>query len=503
MSMSTTSAELDDLLEEVECRMVWRNAQSDALLDTTRYLDIEGAFRAAKTTIGLWKAFNYLVEHPGMNALICRWTDDATFAILRPVWRAICAKAGVPLRWNSAEGYDELENGARCYIRGLKASEETNRYGKFRGLTLAHIYHDQAEETPYDVFLELKARLSQPGYPQQLVITPNPPSDDHWIAREFPETNHIVDHKYIRLTIYDNAHNLDPKTIAGLEQTYPPGHSKHGPAILGTRGLNVKGQPVYAGKFKRALHVRPTAMNPDLPLLEAIDFGKHHPCVHWSQFDPWGGWTWLGGMMGRDLFIEDFAPMIKQQRAEWFPNALEVQTCCDPAGSHNNSQGVRTNGVKVLADHGIVARWIDNSNAPDVRRGAIEQTTAYLNRRSARGEEAFACDDQRWRIVGDDQDRLVNFAAQALEAGYVWDERTRTTAGGKSIVVPLKDGWFEHVMNCSEYAVLNFGQGVQTEQQVQRHAERVQREALRRAQRDPGERFTWSRRSSLGRGGYR
>jgi hypothetical protein len=53
-------------------------------------------------------------------------------------------------------------------------------------------------------------------------------------------------------------------------------------------------------------------------------------------------------------------------------------------------------------------------------------------------------------------------AVQALEAGYVWDERTRTTSGGKAIVVPLKDGWFEHVMNCGEYTELNFGQGQQT-----------------------------------------
>ena len=42
-------------------RMRWRGAQYDALTDETRYLDIEGAFRAAKTTIGLWKELNALL----------------------------------------------------------------------------------------------------------------------------------------------------------------------------------------------------------------------------------------------------------------------------------------------------------------------------------------------------------------------------------------------------------------------------------------------------------
>lgn len=480
--------------------MRWRGAQYDALTDETRYLDIEGAFRAAKTTIGLWKELNAALKYPGIRILLCRWTDDATFGILRPVWRAICDKAGVPLRWHSDEGYDELPNGSRVYIRGLKASEETNRYGKFRGLTLARVYLDQAEEVPHDVFLELKARLSQPGFPQQCVITPNPPSDDHWIAREFPESNHVKDHRYLRLSLYDNAHNLDPKTIEGLEQTYPPGHAKHGPAILGTRGLNVKGQPVYGGIFDRRLHVRPTVCNPRVALIESIDFGKHHPCVHWSQFTPWGGWEWLGGMMGRDLFIEDFAPMIVQQRAQWFPDVVEVYQCCDPAGSHDNSQGIRMNGVRVLQEHGIHPRYVANSNAPDVRRGAIEKTAHYMRRRNAQGE-SFAVDERRWLIVSTDERRQVPIAAQALEAGYVWDERTRTTAGGKSIVVPLKDGWFEHVMNCAEYAVLNFGQAVQTEAQIERHAERMAQAALRRAQKD-ADPFRWQAERT-GRGGYR
>ena len=47
---------------------------------------------------------------------------------------------------------DELVNGSRVYIRGLKTQDQTNRYSKFRGLTLSRVYIDQAEEIPKDVY---------------------------------------------------------------------------------------------------------------------------------------------------------------------------------------------------------------------------------------------------------------------------------------------------------------------------------------------------------------
>ncbi len=43
--------------------------------------------------------------------------------------------------------------------------------------------------------------------------------------------------------------------------------------------------------------------------------------------------------------LEDFAPILLRYRAEWFPNVVQHLECCDPAGSHDNSQGIRNNGV--------------------------------------------------------------------------------------------------------------------------------------------------------------
>ena len=497
-----------------ELRMVWRGVTADFMQDTTRHVDFEGAFRVGKTTAALWKVFNSCLEHPGIQWLICRYSDGDTQTKLKPPWRAICDKAGVAIQWDSTELCDVFPavdgQQSKVYIFGIKAQDQTSRYGKFRGMTLAGIYNDQTEELPHDVFLEMMGRLSQPGFPHQLLLTPNPPDENHWLATEFPEDNHLLGRKYYSAPIHANAHNLPDETIPGLIAAYPPSHPKHRSAVLGKRGLNVIGKPVYGGDpekglqpmFTRALHVRALAYTPGLPLGEAIDFGKHHPCVVWAQYTPWNQLLLLGGLMGQNLYLEDFAPLIKLYRAQWFPDVPYVQTCCDPAGSHNNSQGVRNNGLQVLQDHGFAPRFIDNSNAPDVRLAMVERLAAYMRKRTPQGEAfGVAADPQRWLLISPDTVKPWPFLADGFEAGYVWDEHF-VSVGSKQIRKPKKDGWYEHGQNCCEYLELNFGGAQPTAAQVERQAARAVAQQARQAQRDPGERFTWQRPSQP-RGGYR
>ena len=69
-------------------------------------------------------------------------------------------------------------------------------------------------------------------------------------------------------------------------------------------------------------------------------------------------------------------------------------------------------------------------------------------------------------------------------------------------MVPLKDGWFEHVMNCAEYTEVNFGRGQQSVDQMERHATKLASAAVRRAQKDydPADRRYAA--ASGGRGGW-
>jgi|TARA_Y100000296_G_scaffold78083_1_gene100368 hypothetical protein len=436
--------------------MIWRGKQVTAIQDETRELDVEGALRASKTTLCLRKELKAAVREPGIIILLARWTDDATHGILKPVWRKLCDEAGLDLTWNGQEQYDELSNGSRVYVRGLKSQDQTSRYSKFRGLTLARIYVDQAEEIPKDIYLELAARLSQKGYRHQITISPNAVEENHWIAHEFPTDNSTPSRSYVSLSVHDNAHNLPSEVIPNLERLYPPSHPKHRTMVLGLRGMNVIGEPVYGGAFARAQHEVACDYDPELPLDEAIDFGKHHPCVVWRQTSPFGQVRYLGGILGQGMYLEDFLPVILSWRARWFPRPCEVRSCCDPAGGTDTSHGIRDNGVAILRKAGITPTWRPNANAPDVRLAMIERTAGLMRRRSANGDEAFVVAlDERWLRVSPDQITADRFLADGFEAGYVWDEHM-VSVGSKQMRKPKKDGWFEHGQNCSEYLELTF-----------------------------------------------
>jgi hypothetical protein len=227
--------------------------------------------------------------------------------------------------------------------------------------------------------------------------------------------------------------------------------------ILGKRGVNVTGVPVYAGAFQRGVHVRDVLYDSTSVLLEGWDYGKHHPCVVWAQ-QPYSGGLWLlGGILGQDMFLDDFVPLVQQYRAQWFSPIAGLQACCDPAGTHDNSHGSRFTGLSILQSHGIYPAWRENSNAPDVRAATIEAIAGHMRRRGLQGESfGVAADPARWLRVSHDGVEPMPFVAVALEAGYVWDAHM-VSVGSKQVRKPHKDGWFEHGMNTTEYLELNFG----------------------------------------------
>lgn len=437
--------------------MKWRGKHSDALLDlTTHELDVEGAIRAGKTTLCLWREFNATQECPGIPILLSRWTDRGVYGLLRPLWLTICDQAGVRVIWHPAEEYDELPNGSRVFFRGLKSQDTTLRYSKFRGLTLARVYVDQAEEVPHDVYLELAGRLSAPGFPHQITISPQSVSQDHWIAKEFPPDNTKPSRRYIPLSVYDNAHNLSPEVIPNLGRLYPPEHPQHRTLILGQRGMNVIGEPVYKGAFQRRLHEGKADYDPLLPLEMAIDFGKHHPCVVFRQVSPLGQARYLGGILGQNLYLDAFLDVVLTHRSQWFPRALEYRECCDPAGASDTSHGTK-GALSILAEKGIHPRYVPDSNSPAVRLACVERLAGQMRRRAADGSEAFlVSDSERWIRVSVQATVVDHFLADGFEAGYVWDEHM-VSVSNKPMRKPKKDGWYEHGQNCAEYLEANFG----------------------------------------------
>ena len=430
--------------------MVWTGPIGRFMQDwTTGEIDVEGALSSGKTTACLHKELIALYKWPGIHSWIGRYGDGETQTKIKPAFEEILREQGYPVDWDAkslAYVFAVKGKDSRCFSYGLKSPDALSRYSKIRGLGVARMYLDQTEELPEDFSLEVRLRLRQQGYPHQLTFSPNPQNVTHWLAKQFPTDNTVENRRLYTVSIHDNAHNLPPGMLEKALQAFPPEHAKYRSVILGQRGLNVVGEPCYRGAFVRALHERPCAYHPQSVLEEAIDFGKHHPCVVWRQQTPLGQTLYLGGILGEGLYLEDFLPLVMQYRAQWFPDPVEIRTCCDPAGASDNSQGVRDNGVKVLTDHGFLARWIPNSNAPDVRLAMLERTAGLMRRRTPQGE-AFGVDDTRWLRISADHVVTDRFLADGYEAGYVWDEHL-VSVGSKQVRRPKKDGWFEHGQNC-------------------------------------------------------
>lgn len=493
----------------------WNRPQGVFIRATQRYVDLEGAVRSGKTTALVWKVIFYGLQHPGIHCMLSRWTDDALKAQLKPRFYELCPKEFLgpgpnPERgtgengWNADAQYQEFKNGSRVYLRGLKSSDEGMRYGKFAGLTLAVIGVDQPEEVPKDVYAALLARLSQRGFPQQMLLTPNPPGHDHWLADpespfSFPEGNTKPDHLYLTTEVYDNEKWLGKEYIKSLELIYPPGTVLHRRFILGKRGLSTEGEPVYGQVFKRRIHVvEALELIPHVALFESWDFGHKHPAVLWSQLDPHAGtWNVLGEYMGTDEFIEDFAPRVISRRASWFPAAEEVWACCDPAGADNNSQGTRNNAISVLGDLGIYPRFVKGSNSYAKRDYAIQQIARYMLRMTKHGP-ALQIDGRRAPVLVD-----------GFEAGYVYDDGKHHLQALPNVRRPKKDGYYDHLQNTAEYTMLNFLSGLQVGVGSAADLRRVRSvvggadRELRAAQRDRDE-FDRYRRPAVaaGRAGY-
>lgn len=441
-----------------EVEMRWRGPIAAFMRDETPEIDLEGALSSGKTTAALWKVWTSLDAHPGIHWWIGRYGDGETQTKVRPAFEAICQQTGAVPNWNAKELCYEFPNGSKCFAYGLKSPDALSRYSKMRGMGVAGIYNDQTEELPEDFSLELRLRLRQPGYPHQLIFSPNPPNVTHWLAAQFPTDNRLPSRKYYAISIHDNAHNLPPELLNAALAAYPPDHAKHRSVILGQRGVNVTGIPVYKGLFKRAAHVGTVTFDPRAPLLVALDFGKHHPAAVFAKRGYYGGLHVLGGLLGQDMFLDDFVPLLKHYQSAWFPELpMGVQMCCDPAGSHQNSQGNRFTGVDIVRRFGYTPMWRANANAPDVRAATIESLGSHMRRRTPAGE-AFQVesDPERWLLVNLDGPKSEPFLVDALEAGYVWDEHV-VSVGNKQIRKPKKDGWFEHGMNCLEYLELTYG----------------------------------------------
>lgn len=471
-----------------------------------QYIDFEGAVRAGKSTPAAAKLARYAVQYPGIHMAAARWTQDALDAQVKPLWRATVAERGLAVEWHAEEQYDEvIGTGSRVYLRALHASEDSQRYSKLAGLTLAVLWIDQPEEISNqdeDVVLAyIPARLSQVGFPHEVWFTPNPVGNDHWIGQWFPLEAERPNYHYIHTSIYDNRHVLGEEYIRDMEEKHPDGTAFRMRFVDGQRGLGMAGKPVYAGYFSRFLgrhehrldwHVQPAVpYDRRFPIFEGWDFGYSHPAVLWSQAVN-GQWRILAELMGSNQGVDDFADMALRYRGELFPQAFRFEAVCDPSGFARGA-GLTGTVIELFGKKGVYFADYDTVkgyNHPTAEYGAIQSTMRLLRATVGQGQPALVIDAS------------CKAFALGMEAGYIWSDRKYAGALG-SVKTPDKtrETEYNHLQDCWLYTLMRFGAASMTFEQANRVQARTEAAAVRRAQVDINDRDIWGR-PRASRGGY-
>lgn len=455
----------------------FRGQHAAFLLDETPEISLEGALSCGKTTVALWKELEFLKRYPGIRVLISRWTDDAVKTLLKPAFEQMARIHGSTWTWNRDENYYEMDNGSRCYAFGLKtvSLDPEQRYGKIRGFPGHRIMVDQAEQLLPDIASELRLRLrpdieqqlSDLHFPRQLTFVANPCNDDHFLSKQFPVTNKYPNRKLYQLTLFDNRHVLPEGFIENALVEYPPEHPKHQTVILGQRGLNVIGDPVFENLFDSKLHVPALPIEPrsDSDLMESFSIGQHNPTWIIGHRTYHGGFAALAGVMGKHVVLEEFLPFVKERRREWFKDRT-IKTCA--AG--------RPSLIALLRAAKFDPSWRPDSDSPDVQLRMIEHVAGMLKRRTMGKEEAISInpDRSRWLVLMNDASVTPKtFLSYAFDGGYVWGKNSVSVAH-TTVRQPHDDDEYSNAMRCVETLIHHYFVGKGTDAERDEHESVIQ-----------------------------
>src|SRR3990167_10439260 len=114
-----------------------------------------------------------------------------------------------------------------------------------------------------------------------MILEGNPPSEGHWLAKLTNPSDPSYDPSIAVFTLpsTENWAFMTPAYRQTLEAMPASWRRRY---LLGQTGFLASGTPVYPA-FIESLHVRPTAVIPDRPLIRSWDFGFRRAACAWMQ----------------------------------------------------------------------------------------------------------------------------------------------------------------------------------------------------------------------------
>lgn len=179
---------------------------------------------------------------------------------------------------HKSEGYIELSlTGSRILLRSL------DDYERLRGTNLAWFGVDELTYCKEEAWLRLEGRLREPKAKRHCGFGVWTPKGRDWVYRRFVSSEN-PEYSVIFAKPRENQHILatDPAFYDRLQSTY--GDSFYRQEVLGEY-LVMDNRRVYSG-FDRKKHMTDVAVDPERPLLWALDFNVSPFCsVVCQRFD--------------------------------------------------------------------------------------------------------------------------------------------------------------------------------------------------------------------------
>lgn len=449
-------------------RRQWDFMQSDAFVNL-----LMGPRGEGKTTSGYYRLLHQAKQLPGdVLPLRCVAIRDTLVNLRDSTIRTLheLEAQGLTVEWVHEQGHEAgaLVGGGLVEMRflGLDRMAEVN---KLQGQGAGVIWLEEPAPAadisggiPPEVFGVAATSLRQPGIGNTagVMITMNPPDEDHWtlsVAGRMKElepklatllpglaTRPLV--RVVRIPKGENAHYTDQRRAENQLALEATGRGDLVSRLIeGQVGQIVLGEPVIP-EYNDATHLAPEPL-PILRhalLVRAWDFGLTPTCI-WTQVTPSGFWHLLWAVQGVNMGVEQ---LIDQEIRPWesiFLRAFEglIRDVGDPAGRQREQSNSELSAVATLEEK--LSTTFENGPVYwPARRDALR---AILSR-MVRGVPVVRVDPEArllrralrggWHYPKDALGRITPTLAGAKKASGLHDHVGHALCYGASVLFPVE-----------------------------------------------------------------
>jgi hypothetical protein len=391
-----------------------------------RFKGFSGPVGSGKSQALCQEAIRLAYQNPGRTGLL----GAPTYAMLRDATQAalfeILGENEIPYEHNKSESILILKDSKSTIL--FRSMED---YERLRGPNLAWFGLDELTYTPEEAWNRLEGRLRDPKAPRLCGFAAWTPKGYDWVYRRFiGDETKVHGHVAILAQPNENVHLLAqvPDYYERLKDSYDKRFFAQ--EALGEY-LSLDGSRVY-GAFDRKVHVQPLNVDPNVPLLWALDFNVDPMSSIVGQYN--GG---IFRVLDEIVLRHASTPEAVKAFTERYPrHALGVTVYGDASG-----QNLKTSGVtdyQMIRD-AFQEKGITNVNykVPPSNPGVRDRITLTNGRlKSASGNIALLVDPKCKELIQDfeqvsykidstqvdkDRDRMRTHASDAV--GYLlWQE---------------------------------------------------------------------------------